>query len=98
MKSYMVDIDLLANLDIDFWKLIPAQKAFVNRMMKSGLISDYSLSIDKQKLWVIITASTKEKAIEVVDSFPIAKYMKYEVYNLLFHERNSIAAPQLWLN
>ena len=98
MKRFMVDIDFLGELDFKFWQLIPAQRRLVNGLMKNGVISDYSLSIDRQKLWVVINADKLKEVKAVIESFPIRDYISYNIYSLLFHERNSISVPQLWLN
>lgn len=94
----MVDINLPEDMDMGFWEQIPSQRITVNKMMKKGIISDYSLSMDRQKLWVIINGESRKEIHRIVNSFPIRKYITYSVHSLLFHERNNISVPQFWLN
>jgi hypothetical protein len=94
----MIDIDLPKTLSREFIKLIPKQRAFVKRMMNEGVISNYSLSFDKKKLWVIINADTPFDVNNIVGSFPIFNHIRYKINNLLFHENNFTSIPQMWLN
>jgi muconolactone delta-isomerase len=94
----MADIKLPEKMDDDFVRLIPSQRAYVNRMMKKGIITSYSLSFNRRKLWVVLNADDRVNAHEIIGAFPIYPYISYELYSLLFHESNTINAPQLWLN
>lgn len=94
----MVDIDLPGILSNEFIKLIPKQRAFVKRMMNEGVISDYSLSFDRRKLWVVVNADTPFDVKNIIGSFPIFNHIKFRINNLLFHETNFISVPHMWLN
>lgn len=94
----MVDIDLPQTLRNEFIRLIPQQRAFVNRLMKEGVIANYSLSYDRRKLWVVINAETSSDANTIIESFPIFNYITFKINNLMFHETNHISMPQMWLN
>jgi hypothetical protein len=98
MNSYMVDIDLPELLSNEFIKLIPKQRSFVKKMMSEGVISNYSLSFDRKKLWVVINADTPLEAKTIVESFPIYNHIKYKINSLLFHETNITSIPHMWLN
>jgi hypothetical protein len=94
----MVDVDLPESLTPAFIKLIPHQRRFVSRMMKQGVIANYSLSYDRKKLWVIVHADTLFEVKNVMGSFPIFNHIKFTIHNLLFHESSHLTSPQLWLN
>jgi hypothetical protein len=94
----MIVIDLPENIDNDFIKLIPMQRAFTDRMMKEDIIAEYSLSYDRSKLWVVMRGENLNDIHKKLSKFPIYNYIKYSIHNLLFHESNIISAPQLWLN
>ena len=98
MNSYMVDIDLPHSLSSEFIQLIPKQRVFVKRMMNKGIISNYSLSYDRRKLWVVINTTTISEVKNIMASFPIFNHIKYKINNLLFHESNFTSIPQMWLN
>jgi hypothetical protein len=98
MNSYMVDIELPDAINEEFIILIPYQRAAINKMMKQGIISNYSLSIDRRKLWVVMNAESLKEVKMKLATFPIHSFISYKIFNLLFHESNTISTPQLWLN
>jgi hypothetical protein len=97
MSSYMVDIELPNVMNDEFIELIPQQRATIDRLMKKGLILNYSLSFDRTRLWVIVSADSIIAVKNIIGSFPILNFIKFKIYNLLFHEANS-QVPQFWLN
>jgi len=98
MNSYMVDIDLPDALNRDFIQRIPEQRALVKTLMRKGVISNYSLSHNRKKLWVVIHAENKDEVRTILGSFPIFKYISYRINSLLFHETQFTSLPQMWLN
>lgn len=98
MNSYMVDIDLPELLSSEYIKLIPKQRSFVNKMMGEGVISNYSLSFDRRKLWVVINTDTPLEVKTIIESFPIYNHIKFKINSLLFHETNITSIPHMWLN
>jgi hypothetical protein len=98
MNSYMIDIELPEVLGKEFIELIPHQRATVSRMMKQGTISHYSLSYDRTRLWVVMNAESIKDVKLKLASFPIYSSIKFKIFSLLFHESNTNAVPQLWLN
>jgi hypothetical protein len=98
MNSFMVDIELPEVIGEDFIHLIPRQRASISKLMKRGVITNYSLSFDRRKLWIVLNAETMKDAKLILASFPIFSYITYRIYNLMFHESSSLATPHLWLN
>ena len=98
MNSYMIDIDLPKEVTAEFLSLIPKQKNLVSKLMKEGRISNYSLSYDRRKVWIVLNAQSAFEVKDTIRSFPIYTYIRYKVHNLLFHDSSSINTPQLWLN
>jgi hypothetical protein len=98
MNSFMLDIDLPGQFGNDFIQLIPLQRVIIDRMMKEGTIITYSLSSDRSKLWVVMRGDDMTDIRKRVKTFPIYKFIRYRIHNLLFHESNAIQVPQLWLN
>ena len=94
----MIDINLPETYDPDFMALIPQQRAFTFNMMKKGVIINYSLSVDRKKLWVILSAESVQEVKGILGSFPIFSYIKFTIHDLLFHESREIAVPHFWLN
>jgi muconolactone delta-isomerase len=98
MNHYIVTISLPWNPDEEFMALIPQQKAQVDGLMNVGVITSYSLSIDRTQLWVTLTAESEGKAHKIIDKFPLRKYMDVRVTELMFHNTLAFSAPQMFLN
>ncbi len=98
MNQYMIDIDLPEQLDSEFLALIPAQRAKINQLMTKGMISSYSLALDRSKLWVVLLSESEAEAWEVYETFPLADYMNPSLVELAFHNSRKVALPQLSLN
>jgi hypothetical protein len=97
MGYFMIDIELPKTMSEDLIELIPLQRRFVDRMMKKGIITSYSLSFDRTKLWVVVSADNLIDVKRLVGSFPIFCHIKFKINILLFHEVNN-QVPQFWLN
>ena len=98
MNDYFIDIDLPHHFDQTFMALIPEQRAFINKMMNKGVISSYSLSMDRTKLWVTIKANTESEVEKLFGEFPLYEYMHGAIIPLMFHQGVNVALPQPSLN
>jgi len=98
MNDYFLDIDLPHYFDQDFLSKIPNQRAFINRMMNKGVISSYSLSMDRTKLWVTVKAIDESEAKKLFQRFPLYDYMNGAIIPLMFHQGLNVAFPQPSLN
>jgi len=93
----MIEINLPETLNPEFIELIPSQRKFIDKMMKKGVIINYSLSFDRSKLWVVVLSNSITEVKNLIGSFPIFCFIKFRISNLLFHEANN-QVPQFWLN
>ena len=98
MNTYMINIALPAVIDEKFVSLIPKQRAHINKLMDKDIVLQYSLAIDRARLWVVLKAKSEIKAMDILSEFPMINYMKPEIIELAFH--NSIAndLPKLIMN
>ena len=97
MKQYMIEISLPDNPDDGFFDMIPRQHEVVKRFLRQGTITGYTLSADRRKIWVLASAYYRFEVINLLDSFPIRKYIQYHIHDLLFHHTSKYE-PQFWLN
>ncbi len=98
MTSYMVSITMPDHKDGEFLSLIPAQRQHVDRLMEKGVISSYTLSADRTRLWVTLSASSGDEAREITAEFPLRKFMALEVTELTFHHAAAPTLPALSMN
>jgi muconolactone delta-isomerase len=98
MKQFMTDINLPKPLSEEFISLIPQQRQSVNELMGEGVISTYSLALDRSKLWVIVFAESEIDAMNHISTFPLFKFMDIKIHELAFHQNASIQTPHFSLN
>jgi muconolactone delta-isomerase len=98
MNEYMIDIELPPVLDQEFIALIPAQRARINELMSRGVVSSYTLSLDRTKLWVVMKATSEAQVNQVFESFPLYDYMQGAIIPLMFHQSLNVTLPQLSMN
>ncbi|MCC6551064.1 MAG: hypothetical protein IT279_13450 [Ignavibacteriaceae bacterium] len=94
----MVDIDLPENITEEFMTLIPQQREQVNRLMLEGKINSYTLSMDRTKLWIILSAKSDNDVFRLLATFPMRRFMDAKIVELAFHNTISTAFPQISLN
>lgn len=98
LKQFMAEVKLPKTLTEDFVKLIPEQRELVNKLMIDGKLLSYSLSADRGKLWALFLAESKMEVEEILNDFPIEKYMTYVVSELMFSENSIHKLSQFSMN
>jgi muconolactone delta-isomerase len=98
MNTFMINIELPKELTKEFISLIPKQRAKVDELMDEGKILHYSLALDRSKLWLTVAADNESKAMDIIVSFPLIRYMKPEIFALAFHNSVSTELPKLIMN
>ena len=98
MNTYMIDARLPKKLTEEFISLIPQQKAKIDELMDGGKIIQYSLAMDRSKLWVIILAESEKNVLDIISTFPLIDFMEPKIHELAFHHSNSIELPKLIMN
>jgi hypothetical protein len=97
-NQYMVEIGLPAFLSQAFVELIPQQREFINEMFDKGIITGYSLALDRSKVWVTFAATNAVEVEKVIKRFPVYHYIEYKVRELAFHESANTVIPAISLN
>lgn len=99
MKTYMVEAQMPYNPPQEFFALIPTQRSTVAELMSKRIFLSYTLSADRMKLWVVITAQSETDAREILSQQPMDKYFTYTSFReLMFHEMAGLMFPQVSLN
>lgn len=98
MKQYMVDVELPGVLSEEFVSLIPTQRDQVNKLMAEGKINSYTLSMDRSRLWIILSAKSDTEVFRILSTFPLRRYMDAKIFELAFHNTTTAQFPQISLN
>jgi muconolactone delta-isomerase len=98
MNTFMASITMPDFKDSEFLSLIPKERLHIDRLMEKGIISTYTLSADRTRLWVTINAESLDDTRTIVDAFPLRKFMAVEITELTFHHSASLTMPTMSMN
>jgi hypothetical protein len=98
MDQFIAIITMPDFKDGEFLSLIPEQRKCIDKLMGEGVITSYTLSEDRTKLWVTLRADSPEAAQDAVDQFPLRRFMAVEVTGLTFHQTVPVGMPALSMN
>ena len=98
MNQYMVEVSLPESITQEFILLIPKQREFIDEMFSRGVISGYTLAMDRSKLWVTFVVQGVREVRQIMDDFPIASYIEYNIHQLAFSNSASAIIPEISLN
>ena len=94
----MIEIALPEVLTRELMALVPDQMAFVNRSFREGKILNYTLSLEKGKLWVVVSADGEIGVLELLGEMPISPFVEADIIPITFHQTVSAFAPQFSVN
>ncbi len=89
----MAEFELPVPFPPDFIQGIPDQRTFINEKMLEGVIKSYTLSLDRQKLWIVLHVDNEWDVYNLVAEMPLAKWLSPEVSPLMFHNTAEVMMP-----
>jgi hypothetical protein len=98
MKKYMVQIYLPDFPGDDFFELIPKHREFISILIEKGHIISYSVNAERTKGWIEMNARTKEEVKSFVSRFPIKKFIRYDINEIMISDGEAYRFPRLVLN
>lgn len=95
----MVEFEIPNPLTVGFMRKIPAHRKMVNQFLADDKIVNYTLSMDRSKLWMVVKAESEFEAEAIVAELPLTIYMTPVMYPLMFHNNSyDLRLPALSLN
>ena len=95
----MVDFTLPEKLSEEFLNLIPYQRAMVNRLFREGKLVNYAFSLEKSKLWAVLSANSELEVMSILSDLPLSPYMTEAKVSLLtFYNTADVTMPQFSMN
>lgn len=98
MNHYMVVIELPDELTEEFVSIIPYQREHINLLMAKKIVSSYSLANDRSKLWVTVISNSAFEVEPVIQGFPLARFMKWRIVELVFYNSVALSFPDISVN
>ena len=97
--DFMITYRLPIEFDKEMIKTIPAHRAKVNRLIDSGVIKAYSLSLKRETLWMVVEAVNENDLEAILQSLPLSDHLlDYEVEPLMFSLSANTEIPHISMN
>ena len=98
MSAYLFQLEL-SELTDDVVAVIPTHRRQINQLFADGRIISYSVSVQRNMIWCVISADSEAEAMELVLTFPLYHYFTDVVcHPLLFHNVLPAVMPGISLN
>jgi muconolactone delta-isomerase len=85
-------------MDDDFMGHIPEHRAYINQLIDKGIIDQYVVSMESQRVWITFSAASKQKVKEMLERSPIFHYWTYEIDELFVVDGLQYRLPVVRLN
>ena len=97
-NQFMVDFTLPSPMSEEFLRLIPLQRSKVSQFFREGRLVNYALSIDKSKMWAVVSANNEDEVLEFLEKLPLTRFMRYKVSLLTFYNAVNSETPAFSMN
>ena len=96
MKKFQATIHF--EMDDEFMSHIPEHREYISELIHKGVIDQYIVSMESQRVWITMTAEKKEDVEDYLRQSPIYKYWTYEIDELLLFDGQHYRLPALQMN
>ncbi|NNE56126.1 MAG: hypothetical protein HKN32_08905 [Flavobacteriales bacterium] len=84
--QFMIEFTIPQPITQEMIALIPEQRDKVDDLMVEGAILNYTLSRDKEKLWVVVESETEVEAFDIISDLPLTPFLKINIHPLMYHD------------
>lgn len=85
-------------MDDEFTSLVPSHRVYINTLIEKGIIDQYVVSMESQRVWITFTAEDKEEVDDYLLKSPLFKYWSYEIDELFVVDGQHYRLPAVRLN
>jgi hypothetical protein len=96
MKKFQATIHF--DMDDDFMSLIPEHREYISSLIQNGVIDQYLVSMESQRVWITFTAEKKEDVEQYLRKSPIYRYWTYDIDELFLIDGQHYRLPALQMN
>lgn len=97
MKKFQVTIQF--EMDDEFMSLVPSHRVYINSLIEKGIIDQYVVSMETQRVWITISAEDKVSLEKQLRKSPISKYwITMEIDELMVIDGQHYRLPVLQMN
>ena len=98
MKKYMIQIYLPDYLGDDFYNMIPKHRDYISVLIEKGSISNYSINAERTKGWIEMNAKSVDEVKNLINRFPIKKFIRYDINEIMIFDGEAYRLPKLVMN
>ena len=98
MEVFMVEIEFPYYKDEEFVALIPRQREQIGTLLNTGILTSFSLNMERTRAWIIMAAQNEQVALSVIEQFALYKFLNVEIQSLLAYDRAAFSLPPLVMN
>ena len=96
ISKYQVTIHF--DMDEVFMSLVPPHRVYINSLINKGAIDYYSVSMETQRCWIVMNATSKKEVSKYLSQSPLFKYWSIEIDELFVYDGQPYRMPTLQLN
>lgn len=96
LNKYQVTIQF--EMDDEFMSLVPPHRVYVNSLIEKNIMDYYSVSMETQRCWMILNATSKKEVEKILSKSPLFRYWTIEIDELFVYDGQSYRLPALQLN
>ena len=98
MEMFMVEVEFPYYKDEEFMALVPRQREQIGTLLNTGVLSSFSLNMERTRAWIVMPAHNEEAAMSVLEQFSLYKFMNLDIQPLLAFDRAAFSLPPLVMN
>jgi hypothetical protein len=96
MKKFQATIHF--EMDDEFMSHIPEHREYISSLIRKGVIDQYLVSMESQRVWITFTAEKKEEVEEYLKQSPVYRYWTYDIDELFLIDGQHYRLPALQMN
>lgn len=96
MKKFQASIHF--DMDDEFMSLVPSHRVLINSLIERGVIEQYVVSMETQRVWITMNARDKAEVKKLLSDSPIFRYWTLEVDELFVIDGQHYRLPSLQMN
>lgn len=82
----------------EFMELVPPHRTYINFLINKEIIDQYAVSMESQRVWVTLNATSKEEVEKLLEKSPLCKFWTYEIDELFVLDGQHFRLPAVQPN
>jgi len=81
-----------------FMRNLPAHRNYINKLINTGIIDQYAVSVESGKGWITINADSIAEVEEYLEKSPLHRFWNVEIDELFVFDSHAYRFPKLVMN